>query len=420
MNSLQEKVVGYIRENQDELIGFLGDLIRIPSVNHGITGDEKPCQEFMAKKYQELGLEVDLFSPDSVSGIIDHPGFLPGRDYRERPNVVGTYRSNCAQSSVMLAGHIDVVPEGRHDDWLYGPFSGAVKNGKIYGRGACDDKYAVAASYFALKAVIESGIPLSKDVCLASVVDEEKGGGNGSLAACLKYPCDEYLYLDGAEQAAIAGVGGSVMNIDVTAVDFVSTAVPVFNGIKLLIEHLEGLERQLVSQLTADPLYTNAECAKYPLRLYNVGIGSPIGASYNRGRLTYTIYSFDNKAELEKKIQFFLDDINSNEFKHMGLRAEGPVWTTRYFERTSVASDSPVVSKYREAYHLAAGKELPIGCSVLSDYYLYNNYGGGHALMTGLSRPFFEPECPHNVNESNDIDRVVDFACAIALYLLLD
>ena len=418
MNSMQEKVVKYINENQNELIDFLRDLIRIPSVNHGATGGEKECQEFVAEKYRALGLEVDMFPPDSVPGITQHPGFLPGRDYRERPNVIGVYRSGTAQSSVMLAGHIDVVPEGKHEDWTYGPFSGTVINGKIYGRGACDDKYAIAASYFALKAVIECGATLNKNVLLASVVDEEKGGGNGSLASCLKYPCDEYLYLDGAEQAAVAGVGGSVMSIDVAATDYVSTAVPVFNGIELLIRRLKDLEKQLVAQLTADPLYTDAECAKYPLRLYSMGIGSFIGANYNRGRLVYTIYSFDTKNELEERVRGFLDDINRNEFKQMGLRAEGPVWTTRYFERTSVPIDSPVVVKFRKAYYLATGNELPIGCSVLSDYYLYNNYGGGHALMTGLSRSFFEPECPHNVNESNDIDRIVKFCTAIALYLL--
>ena len=156
MNSMQEKVVKYINENQNELIDFLRDLIRIPSVNHGATGGEKECQEFVAEKYRALGLEVDMFPPDSVPGITEHPGFLPGRDYRERPNVIGVYRSGTAQSSVMLAGHIDVVPEGKHDDWTYGPFSGTVINGKIYGRGACDDKYAILLHISPLKLLLNA------------------------------------------------------------------------------------------------------------------------------------------------------------------------------------------------------------------------------------------------------------------------
>lgn len=420
MNKSQEKVVTYIHENRDALIGFLRDLIRIPSVNYGAVGGEGQCQEFVAEKYRELGLEVDMFSPDSVPGITGHPGFLPGRDYRERPDVVGICRSDHAKSSVMLAGHIDVMPEGNHEDWKYGPFSGAVENGKIYGRGACDDKYAIAASYFALKAILNCNIPLSRDVCLASVVDEENGGGNGSLAVCLKYPCDEYLYIDGAEQATIAGVGGSVMSIDVVAVKPVSTAIPVYNGIRILVKRLEGLENQLAGQLTADPLYADAECAKHPLRLFQLGIGEPIGSNYNRGRLIYTIYSFDSKSELEERIQHILDDLNEGELRAVGLRTESPVWTTRYFDQTRIPADSPVVVKYRQAYQMITGKELPIGCSVLSDFYLYNNYGRGYALMTGLSRPFFEPECPHNVNESNDIVKVISLACSIAVYLLIE
>ena len=72
----------------------------------------------------------------------------------------------------MLAGHIDVVPEGKHDDWTYGPFSGTVIKQDLW-TGRSDDKYAIAASYFALKAVIECGAALNK-MFYCSVVDEEK------------------------------------------------------------------------------------------------------------------------------------------------------------------------------------------------------------------------------------------------------
>lgn len=420
MNESEKKVITHIRENQDQLIDLLCELIRIPSVNYGAKGNEKACQVFVADKYRELGLDVDVFSPDSILDITRHPGYYPGRDYRERPNVVGIRRCSHPKLSVMLAAHVDVVPEGNQKDWVYGPFDGTVVDGKIYGRGACDDKYAIAASYFALKAILHCGIPLNKDIYLASVVDEENGGGNGSLAACLKYPCDEYLYIDGFEQAAISGVGGSVASIDIAATEPVSTAVPVNDGIQLLLKELEGLKSELVDELTADPLYADAECSKQPFRLYQMGIGQPIRANFNRGRIVFTIYSFDDKPVLEERLQRIIDRLNGGAFKPLGVAAEKPIWTTRYFDRTQVSASSPVVVKYRQAYQTVNEKELPIGCSVLSDFYLYNNYGGGHALMTGLSRPFFEPESPHNVNESNDIAKVVNLACSIAVYLLFD
>ena len=77
------------------------------------------------------------------------------------------------------------------------------------------------------------------------------------------------------------------MSIDVAATDYVSTAVPVFNGIFNQAPERSG--KQLVAQLTADPLYTDAECAKYPLRLYSMGIGSFIGANYNRATCLHHI-----------------------------------------------------------------------------------------------------------------------------------
>lgn len=414
-----QRVVDYIRSNSDQLTNLLSRLIRIPSVNHGILGNEKACQQFIAQQYKDLGLDVDVYSPDSVPGILDHPGYYPGKDYRERPNVIGVYQHDQATSSVMLSAHVDVVPEGNAADWFYGPFSGKVVDGKIYGRGACDDKYGIAASFFALQSIIRCGIMLNKNVYLASVADEEGGGGNGSLAACLKYPCDEYIYIDGAEQAAIAGVGGGVVSIDIAAVKPVFTADTVNQGLQQLIQALDQLRQELSRELTADPLFTDAECAKYPLRLYTMGIGSPIGASYNRGRIVLTIYSFDKKSVLQKRIQKILDLLNSGPLITIGVVAESPIWTTRYFDKTCVPHDNPVVNKYRKAYQLINGKELPIGCSVLSDYYLYNNYGGGQALMTGLSRSFFEPEGPHSINESNDLQKVTNLACSLAAFLCM-
>ena len=90
----------------------------------------------------------------------------------------------------MLAAHTDTMPAGDPSAWSRPPFEGVVENGRIYGLGACDDKFGIAGGWWALKVLDLLGIRLDRTVVLTAYCDEEFGGGNGALAACLKYPCD--------------------------------------------------------------------------------------------------------------------------------------------------------------------------------------------------------------------------------------
>src|SRR4029078_477459 len=83
-----------------------------------------------------------------------------------------------------LPGHVDVVPalgEGRHGFW-----DGDVEDGRLYGRGAWDMKAGVACALHAARCLAECGVTLAGDVIVESVVDEEFGGANGTLAARLR------------------------------------------------------------------------------------------------------------------------------------------------------------------------------------------------------------------------------------------
>ena len=99
----------------------------------------------------------------------------------------------------MFAAHIDTVEIGNEDNWDFPPLWGMEKDGKILGRGACDDKYGLASMIFIGRKMKELGIELDYDLYLSEYCDEEYGGSNGALATCLKYKCDDYLNLDGHE-----------------------------------------------------------------------------------------------------------------------------------------------------------------------------------------------------------------------------
>jgi len=185
LSELQKRVVRKVDEKEEEIIRFTQQLIRTPSVNHPPTGDEKACQDLIVEKFRQLGLKVDVFRPDEVAGIRDHPGFMAGRDYRDRPVVVGAFQGSGAGRSLILTGHIDVVPLEPHP-WTVNPWAAELRSGKIFGRGALDMKGGMAAQIMALECVLEAGVFPRGDVILESVVDEEFGGVNGTLSTLLR------------------------------------------------------------------------------------------------------------------------------------------------------------------------------------------------------------------------------------------
>lgn len=171
----------WIDQNSDRLIRFLQDIVRIPSV----TGDEEAIQLFLKDYLEKMDLSVDMFVP-SLDELKTHPGYVPvDASYDNRPNVVATMKGSGGGRSLLLNGHIDVIPEGPESKWEHGCWSGDVEEGRLYGRGASDMKAGVAAYTMALLAIKENGIQLKGDIIAEYVMDEELSG-NGTLACVMR------------------------------------------------------------------------------------------------------------------------------------------------------------------------------------------------------------------------------------------
>lgn len=141
---------------------------------------------------------MDQFSRTDVEGISEHLGWWPGLDYTDRPNVVVTCPGVSAGRSIILNGHMDVVPAGPPDRWSYPPYEAVLTDGKIFGRGAADMKGGLASMIYAVRAIEQSGIRLAGDVTIESVVNEELGGYNGTLSCCLRgYQADATIVTEG-------------------------------------------------------------------------------------------------------------------------------------------------------------------------------------------------------------------------------
>ena len=180
------QVLSWIDDNREEVIGFLQELIKVPSVNpwfHDEPGPsrEDEVQQVIIQKIKSHQPIIDLWEPNSeaLAKYANKPGFYPGRKFDGRPNLAATIKGEGGGKSILLTGHIDVVKPG--SGWTHEPFGAERVNGRIYGRGAVDMKGGVAAMVMAVDAILRSGIKLNGDVTIGTVVDEE-AGGMGTLA----------------------------------------------------------------------------------------------------------------------------------------------------------------------------------------------------------------------------------------------
>jgi acetylornithine deacetylase len=194
-----QRIRRLVEKRRPEILAWTKTLIALASENRPPAGFEREAQEFLTAECRKEGWSVDLFAPDEVPGIREHRYWLPGRDYaggRRNLEAVwkGSGRSKAAAASsggagghsLLFGSHMDVAPY-EPDNWtVCRPYEPALKEGRLYGRGAADLKGGLAASFWALKILGEDGFEPSGDILLESVVDEEFAGGNGTLACRLK------------------------------------------------------------------------------------------------------------------------------------------------------------------------------------------------------------------------------------------
>jgi acetylornithine deacetylase len=178
---MKDPVIQWIDREKNQIVEFLRDLIKFPSV----TGEEGEIQKFIHSKLKKMGLTVDVWEPD-LTILKNHPAFVAvSKGYEGRPNVVGVLRGAGGGKSLLFNGHVDVIPAGAPEAWTHHPWSGDVADGRIYGRGGSDMKSGLAAMTMAVESILQSGIRLKGDLILEYTVDEELSG-NGTLACVLK------------------------------------------------------------------------------------------------------------------------------------------------------------------------------------------------------------------------------------------
>ena len=170
---------------ESDSLNTLVDLIKLDTSQP--AGNEYLATDYLGKRLKAEGVDFKTF--EARTG---------------RTNIVARIKGNGSKRPLLLLGHTDVVTV-EPENWSFDPFGGTVKNGKIFGRGAADDKGIVAVSLEVLLALHRNKVPLDRDVIFLGVADEEGGGGLG-----ITYMVENHFEEIAAEFALNEGGRGSI------------------------------------------------------------------------------------------------------------------------------------------------------------------------------------------------------------------
>jgi len=169
---------------EEEVTSFLSGLIRINTTNP--PGNETAAAKYVAETLEQEGFKCELFESETGRG-----------------SVVTRLKGARRKPSLLLLSHLDVVAADARE-WSVEPFSGLVKDGFVWGRGALDMKGMTAVEVMALKLLKRNNVELKGDVVLAATADEEKGGDAGAGWLVQNHSdkvCADYVLNEGAGMA---------------------------------------------------------------------------------------------------------------------------------------------------------------------------------------------------------------------------
>jgi succinyl-diaminopimelate desuccinylase len=175
----RDRVEREVENARDEMVDFLLNLVRIDTTDP--PGNNYPeCARLIADAYGKFGydarvVDVPAEYVSTISGEL--VAAAPNGKIPPRVNVFARARDSRPGRVIHFTGHFDVVPPG--DGWTLDPFAGIVREGRVYGRGATDQKSGLAASLFAVEAIRRAGLKLAGTVEQSATVDEEYKGETG-------------------------------------------------------------------------------------------------------------------------------------------------------------------------------------------------------------------------------------------------
>jgi acetylornithine deacetylase len=184
LDQLERRITEEIERRADDLVALASDLIGFDTTARGVHDpprDEAALQEYLGERLRRAGAAADVWEPrpSDVEGSRLVPS---GLRFDGRPQMAALFAGTGGGRSLLFNGHIDVVSGDPRDLWTSDPNKAEVRDGYLYGRGACDMKGGVASMTFAAEVLASLGVRLAGDLIVCTVTDEESTGAGGVAA----------------------------------------------------------------------------------------------------------------------------------------------------------------------------------------------------------------------------------------------
>jgi acetylornithine deacetylase len=408
MQEIERRVLDMI--DVEGLLATLADLIAIRSLG----GQETLAQEYVAQFMDRLGMDVDVWELD-FDVLHQHPAFSMEIERPGAVGVVGAMGEGGGQS-LILNGHVDVVPAGDEAKWSYPPWQATAAEGRVYGRGACDMKGGLACALHAAKAIHDAGVELQGRLLIESVVGEEDGGV-GTLAAVLRgYRADGAVVIEPTD-LAIAPAQAGALSFRVTVPGFSAhgcvreegvSAIEKFFPIQQALSELERARNQTAPH----PLYARYQLP-YALCIGHVEAGDWASSVADwlvfQGR--YGIAPGENLAGARRQ---FEQAVAQAAQADPWLREHPPTveWRGGQFAPASIPADHPLVGILTAAYGEATGTPSRVeGMTYGADMRLLVNEGQTPTVLFGPG----DVRCSHRPNEFVPVDDLLTATQTLAL-----
>lgn len=374
----EREILDTVASQRDEAVALLQELVAHPS----LLGHEASAQGLMKRQFGRLGLRVHEFAIDEAK-IRTHPGYSPSIvSYDGRPNVVGVHEPRGARrgKSLILNGHIDVVPVGAERLWSRPPFEPHIDGDRLFGRGAADMKAGIVAYTFAFRALQRLGFEPAAPVYLQSVIEEECTG-NGALACLVEgYTADAAIIPEPGEGLMSAQMGVMWLTIDVYGMPvhaaYAHTGVAAIAFANYLVDRLRELEAAWNRPEARHPVYCEHE---HPI---NFNLGRLAGGEWTSSVPTHCrvdmrlgFYPGVTCAEVRQQVEALLKAAYEAHPQHASVRYE---ITYQGFQAEGCVVDlqASAMQQLMQCHRDIAGQEPPLrALTATTDVRFFHLYG---------------------------------------------
>ena len=384
MHDIKNKINKAINDNKDEIIAFVQELVRTPSLaNH-----ESGVQQIIHNKLNSIGLSSKII-PVIFSELEHHPAFNDdGFSPDSRINVTAVWKGKNNAKSLILNGHVDVVPIGPEKLWDDDPFSGSIIDGKIYGRGSCDMKAGLSSGLFAISILKYLGFAPEGDIIFQSVVGEESGGC-GTLTNIVKgYNADAAIILE-PTSLKLSPIQSGALTFRLKVLGKATHASMRWDGISA-IEKYSLIHQSIINFEKERHDSFDVEYYQSKDRVAPINIGTIEGGQWHstvpesiiaEGRLG--VFPGESNA---KARQCFEDHINKFAQSDNWLKDHPPVieWFEGQFESGQTSLDHPLIKELGKTYTNVSNQDAIIeGVTYGSDLRLFTNHANIPSVLFG-------------------------------------